>query len=390
MNEIFIIIHITNRSQIIWDELENVQNIFFPMNENDEIFIYPNELKNKLPSYAIDIIKPSQKYIPPFTIDKLRKFKMNITNNSNHKLYQYHLFPDIHTTTIQQILTSPLLTLKSDCKTEVKNHLLTQKTADTVIGYLLNDYKYGLPIQTHLIYKQNIHKQDPNLPIQFINCDVNILEKYEDKFNIKYVITDKSLGPGIIDRDLHTQISIKERDKILKPIKYKHNPAQIRDIATAFAHKFSHILHPKNHIPNQSLTDVLNDIHHTHNGYFQWNPLYKAHKFDDNNKHIPKIRPVISCNKSPLKPVLRIISDACIIIINVLQKQYNITNIIQDSFHAIYLIDEYIQNSYDINDNIITFDFVSFYTEIPIKFINEKLDFLKKLFTKYIYTKNGY
>ena len=49
---------------MIWDEIMHIQNIFFPLNENENIFIYPPELKNKLPAKVINIIKPSQKYIP--------------------------------------------------------------------------------------------------------------------------------------------------------------------------------------------------------------------------------------------------------------------------------------------------------------------------------------
>ena len=39
------------------------------------------------------------------------------------------------------------------------------------------------------------------------------------------------------------------------------------------------------------------------------NPLYKAHKYDNNNIH-HQIRPVISSNKSPLQ-TLKLIAEGC-------------------------------------------------------------------------------
>ena len=42
--------------------------------------------------------------------------------------------------------------------------------------------------------------------------------------------------------------------------------------------------------------DILEDSDHAKNGYFKINPLYKAHKVDINDIHIPKIRPVITGN----------------------------------------------------------------------------------------------
>ena len=270
---------------------------------------------------------------------------------------------------------------QNDSKNHLKNHFFTEETAETVINYILNEYKYGEPLTTH-------HK--PNITTLFdqIICNADILKQYEDTYNIKYVITDKSLGPGIVDRDIHKSITINLIKEILVPINYIHNPAQIRDIAMEFIYKYNHILHDKGFTPNQSLIDIITDLHQTKSGYFKWNPLYKAHKFDEHNNHIPKLRPVISGNNSPLKPILKLISEACIIINHALQQLYNFTNIVQDSFHVIHLINDYIQNNFDPNDTIITFDFVSFYTEIPISFINEKLIFLQKLFI-YKYKKEG-
>ena len=133
-------------------------------------------------------------------------------------------------------------------------------------------------------------------------------------------------------------------------------------------------------MPNQSLTDILNDIHYSPNGYFIWNPIYKAHKTDENGNHTPKVRPVISNIKSPLRPILRLMAEGCKIIINVLQKMYNIVNVVQDSFHVIDLLEKYIKKDFHPNDVILTFDIVSFYTELQTKFFNDKLDFIYNLF----------
>ena len=296
-------------------------------------------------------------------------------------LYQYHYFPQCDIPTIQQIISNPSLTLRNSGCTDFKSHFFTESPAELVINYLTNQYEYGDSIQT--LHIDDIHSTKCNYSIPLIhivNRTVKTLRKYEKQYNIKYVIIDKLLGPGIIDDVLYFNTVKTEINKILKPIKNTHNPATIRDKATQFVHKFSHILHDKGYTPNQSLIDVLDDIHQTKNGYFKWNPLYKAHKFDEFNNHIPKIRPIISSKSSPLQPILKIIADACIIIIHVLQNMYNMINVIQDSFHVIDLIDIYIKNKFNPTDNIITFDFASFYTELPIKFINEELTFLQKLF----------
>ena len=70
----------------------------------------------------------------------------------------------------------------------------------------------------------------------------------------------------------------------------------------------------------------------------------------------------------------------CPLLIFVIQNLYNITNIVQDSFHTIQLFEEYLKNDYDPNDQIFTFDFVSFYTELPPNFIDEKLNWIQNVF----------
>ena len=213
-----------------------------------------------------------------------------------------------------------------------------------------------------------------------IQCTVEIMRYFEDDFNIKFVITDKLLGVGIVDRYIFFDIVKKEKYKIFKPVSYAHDLRMIKSYAIKFVYKFQNILHPKNKIPNQSFMDIIEDLDHVKHGYFKLNPLYKAHKTDNNNNHIPKIRPVISGNSSPLKPILKLIAEGCKMVNAKLQQLYNITNIIKDSFHAISLIDDYIKNRFEPTDIIITFDFVSFYTELPYEFIIDKLDFLIELF----------
>ena len=67
--------------------MDYIQNILFPINDNNKAFIYPDSLKYKLPRKVIDIIQPSQKHIPPFSNVTL----LNAIERSNNKyIYQYH------------------------------------------------------------------------------------------------------------------------------------------------------------------------------------------------------------------------------------------------------------------------------------------------------------
>ena len=72
----------------------------------------------------------------------------------------------------------------------------------------------------------------------------------------------------MIFKPLLKQLCVNEIEKILIPISYQHHPSIVKDIANSFACKHQHILHPKGKSPNQSLTDLLNDIHYAPNGYF--------------------------------------------------------------------------------------------------------------------------
>ena len=361
------------------NNIEYIQHILFPINDNDNVFIFPSNLANKLPKSTINIIQPSQKYIAPFSTKKLMKSRIRLPNTCDTLRY----IPKIHLQTIKQLLNLPSSTLQIGQKS-LENHLTSNNTLDTVINYLLNDYKYGESLNINDKHSSNeqinkLHKQStPNY------CTVDILIEFEERYNFKYVILDKLLGIGMIHKPLFEHICNVEIDKILIPIEYHHNPAIIRDKAVEFVYKHKNILHHKDKTPNQSLMDILDDLHHTTNGYFIWNPIYKAHKTDDNGNHIPKVRPIISGNKSPLKPILKLIAEGCIKIIHVIQNMFNIKNIIQDSFHTINIIDEYIKFRFHPNDIILTMDFVSFYTELQTEFINDKLDYLHKLFkTKY-------
>ena len=56
-----------------------------------------------------------------------------------------------------------------------------------------------------------------------------------------------------------------------------------------------------------------------------------------------------------------------------LQNQFVIFNIVQESFHVAQLIDEQLQNDLSPQDTLITFNFVSFYTKMRIKIINKKV-----------------
>ena len=360
------------------DNVEYIQSVLFPINNDDNVFIFPSNLTNKLPKSAIDVIQPSQKYIAPFSIKKLINSKIKLPNT--YDTIQY--IPRIHLQTIKQLLNLPSSTLKIGQKS-LENHLTSNNTLDSVIKYLLNDYKYGESLNINNEHDQN--KLINKLQQSTLNyCTVDILTEFEERFNFKYVILDKLLGIGMVHKPLFEHICNVEIDKILIPVKYHHNPAIIRDKAIAFVYKHQNILHHKNKMPNQSLMDVIDDLHRTTNGYFIWNPIYKAHKTDENGNHTPRIRPIISGTKSPLRPILKLIAEGCIKMIHVIQNMYNINNVIQDSFHTINIINEYIKCKFHPNDIILTMDFVSFYTELQTEFINDKLDYIHKLFkTKY-------
>ena len=90
---------------------------------------------------------------------------------------------------------------------------------------------------------------------------------------------------------------------------------------------------------------LINDVKLNKNGYFQLNPLYKAHKRKQDTAYSPKVHtpnmaPVISGMCSPLV-LLRFISNICSFLIHVLQNEYNIINIVEDSYHVTSIIFEY-------------------------------------------------
>ena len=355
------------------------------------MFIYPSTLINKLPNEVINIIKPSQKYISSFHLSTLTKARLIDPTSKS----EYEYISNIHLPTIQQVLNAPLVTLEHNQKS-LKNHFVTTKDVNRVRNSISN-YKHGdsLDFINDTNHEQHDHndkitktKVNNNLNPEI--CTVRVLQKYENVHKIKYVITDKLLGIAILEQSLYNERCIIEIDKILTEISYEHNPTLIKDKARAFIYKFSSILHPKGKSPNQSLTDILNDIHYAPNGCFIWNPIYKAHKVDNNNIHTPKVRPVISGNRSPLKPVLRLMAEGCKILINVLQHKYNIINIVQDSFQVIELINKYRNTIFHPNDKILTFDLVSFYTELQSNLIYDKLDFIYNLFKKEYDTKSIY
>ena len=86
----------------------------------------------KLPKKVINIIKPSQKYIPPFHPNHLQKHK--IIDRVNNK--QYHYVPEFHFDTIKQILSKPLYQLCTE-NDSIKNHFSSNNSALSVINYLL-------------------------------------------------------------------------------------------------------------------------------------------------------------------------------------------------------------------------------------------------------------
>lgn len=270
--------------------------------------------------------------------------KHKIIDRVNNK--QYHYVPEFHFDTIKQILSKPLYQLCTE-NDSIKNHFLSNNSALSVINYLLNEYKYkqDIKLPNEELPNNNKHNKNYNTFISYKEqCTIDKLREYEEQYNIKFVIIDKGLGIAIIDKIIYIKLTKTEFDKILNLIKNIYKPEEIKEKSIEFVHKFKHTLHPKGKIPNQSLTDILEDLDNIKYGYFKINPLYKAHKTDANGIHIPKIRPVISGNASPIKPILKMIDDGCKILNDAIQNIFNINDIITDSFHAISMIDDYIND----------------------------------------------
>ena len=205
---------------MIWSSIDNIQKILFPINNNDNVFIYPYHIKYKLPSKAIDIIRPSQKYIAPYPIQKLLSPKWY----HSHKFFN---IPYFHIPTIQQLMMNTCLDPNKNENKNFKNHFFTENTAETVIDYILNDYVYGKPLSTHHQPKHNNTNEFLLFLFRNTNCTIETINNFEDNYNVKYVITDKCLGPGIVDRDIFSKIELIEINKMLKRINYNHNPAQL-------------------------------------------------------------------------------------------------------------------------------------------------------------------
>ena len=129
------------------------------------------------------------------------------------------------------------------------------------------------------------------------------------EYHIKFLIIDKTLGIAILDKDLYDNIVSIEINDILVPIQHEYDPQYIKQMAINFAYEHQNIMDSFNDIPNKTLTILLNDIKNAGSGFFQFNPLYKAHKYTQETPsspkiHTPKIRPVISGKNSPLLPIL--------------------------------------------------------------------------------------
>ena len=91
------------------------------------------------------------------------------------------------------------------------------------------------------------------------------------------------------------------------------------------------------------MTTLINDIKQSNNGYFTWNPLYKAHKFIQKTPNGPKIhdpnmRPVINCLNSSLEGFLNGMTVVTTKMIHIIQTEYGVVNVIQGTYH---MMDEY-------------------------------------------------
>ena len=80
-------------TKLICDNTNNFQNVMFPINNNDNVFIFPPSLRSKLPDKVINIIQPSKKYIPPFNISKFINKRLRDPSSNQYHHYLPHI-PD--------------------------------------------------------------------------------------------------------------------------------------------------------------------------------------------------------------------------------------------------------------------------------------------------------
>ena len=361
--------------------MEYVQQQLFPNNANNKIFIYPKSLKNKLPAEIMNCIKPSMKAVHNYTLHQLQDINNNFNDN-----FMINIYPKLNSKLIHQLSHCHLKTCTLSESLKFENHLFSDENIQEQLHYLLHHFKYENPDLTS-------HKID--LESFYGKCNIETLLYYEYKYNVKLLIIDKLLGIAIVNKHILRNIASKETNSILVPISYEYKPYYIKHICINYAYEFQSILDDFKQIPNKSLTILINDIKSAKNGCFQFNPLYKANKFKQETPsspkvHDPRIRLVISGINSPLAPILKLISKICIFLIYVIQNEFNITNIVEDSYHVISNLTDYLNSSYDVNDNLVIFDFTSFYTELPYDFIQNKLTKLYHIFNlKYLNTSNN-
>ena len=347
------------------DEFIYIQNTLFPINNNNNVFIYPEELHKSLPQKCINCIKPSMKNVASFTISQLQQLTAE---------YPFQLFQPLNTNLIHQLLHVPTKTITLNNGKIIKNSILSDDNYYRELNHILNDFKYKEPYFFPQIKRAS--DEYPNCLIP--KCNTRLLLEYEDKYKIKYLVSDKQLGIAIVGKSLLENVVKKEIKSIFIEVKYPYNPQHVKYISIQFIYKHQNILNDHGKIPNKSMTILINDVFNAKNGFFQWNPLYKAHKFQQNDPdspkiHTPKIRPVISGIQSPIAPIAKFMALACTKLIHAFQDEYKFVNITQDSFHVITIFDRYVQDTFDPTDVISIYDYTSFYTELPYEWCQNNL-----------------
>ena len=205
----------------------------------------------------------------------------------------------------------------------------------------------------------NIHRKSNN------KCNLKILRDDEQQNGFKYLVRDESLGIAFVDNELYKDILTKEINDILTKISYNCDPWTIKQMSKNLVYKYQSLLFDQNQLPNESLVILIDDVEKAKTWHFIFNPLYKAHKFKQESPngpliHAPKIRPVISGLQSPTAPLVRFNSHSCNILIVAFENEYNIYNVMTDSYRTISSFDEYLTTTHHPTDKIYKSDYASY------------------------------
>ena len=179
-------------------DINDIQSKLFPINKDKNIFIFLPDLKDRLPQKVINCVKPSMKFIHPYTLNQLQQF------NDNNNDFPFIVSPKINAKLIKQICSSSK-TLTINNEFSIKNHFISDENCNAdILNLLSSEYKKKFNNYDHPDITKFEHINLYNL---FPKCSVKLLKKYENEFKVKFLIIDKLLGIAIIDDDLYQIIA---------------------------------------------------------------------------------------------------------------------------------------------------------------------------------------